>query len=80
VYRKTNNADLAKHNQKLKKKNPILVVRRVFDHKGRHTTTQVDLKNRKLATFLQGIYEGIDGVDVSRNPPWVGGFAAMATE
>ncbi|KAF5342476.1 hypothetical protein D9611_001266 [Ephemerocybe angulata] len=70
VYRKTNKSDLVKHFQKLKQKNPVLVVRRKIDHRGRLEGTVVDLKSPKLANFLQDLYEGVEGQDIARNPPW----------
>lgn len=71
MFRRTNRGDLAKHNQKLKKKNPVIVARRVFNNKGEHVTTEVDIKSRKLAEFMQELYDGVEGIDISRNPPWV---------
>jgi hypothetical protein len=71
VYRKTNSADLTKHFQKLNKKKPILVVRRKIDNKGRHYTTEVDIRSRKLCDVLQKIYDGVDGLEITRNPPFV---------
>jgi hypothetical protein len=74
VYRKTNQHDLDKHFQKLNKKKPVLVVRRKIDNKGRHVATDVDVRSTKLCAILQDQYNGVEGLDISRNPPYVSTF------
>ncbi|RXW14743.1 hypothetical protein EST38_g11107, partial [Candolleomyces aberdarensis] len=59
-----------KHFQKLDKKKPVLVVRRKIDNRGRHEATEVDIRSAKLCGILQELYDGINGLEITRSPPF----------
>jgi hypothetical protein len=61
----------AKPERKLSDKNPVLLVRRRIDDKGRHFDTQVDIKSPVLAQALIEINEGVEGLKLKRSPPEV---------
>ena len=61
----------AKPERKLSDKNPVLLVRRRIDDKGRYFDTQVDIKSPVLAQALIEINEGVEGLKLKRSPPEV---------
>lgn len=59
---------MAKHRGK---KQPILVVRRIIDYKGRLAATEVDIKSPALAEVLREINKDVDGLTLNKSPPVV---------
>ncbi|KAE9403437.1 hypothetical protein BT96DRAFT_1016993 [Gymnopus androsaceus JB14] len=57
---------VAKHRGK---KQPILVVRRIIDYKGRLAATEVDIKSPALAEVLREINKDVDGLTLNKSPP-----------
>ncbi|KAJ2934083.1 hypothetical protein H1R20_g2987, partial [Candolleomyces eurysporus] len=47
-----------------------LRVRRKIDSRGRHEATQIDIRSAKLCGILQELYNGVDGLEITRNPPF----------
>jgi hypothetical protein len=48
-----------------------LVVRRVISSKGLLAKVEVDIKSVKLADLLLEIFKGVEGLDLTKNPPQV---------
>ncbi|PVF92589.1 P-loop containing nucleoside triphosphate hydrolase protein [Serendipita vermifera] len=66
-YRKTDKS--AQASKKLNRKNPVLVVRRMMDSKGRHYDTRVDIKSKGICQVLMDINEDLEGLDLLRGTP-----------
>ncbi|TVY84619.1 putative AAA domain-containing protein [Lachnellula suecica] len=59
----------AKPKKKTDNKKPILIVRRNFDYKNRHTSTTVDIKSKGLADVLIDCNDDVEGLGLNQNPP-----------
>lgn len=55
----------------LDRKKPVLVERRIVNHKGIHTHTEVDVKSQKLREVLIDINEAVEGLSLKKEPPFV---------
>ncbi|KAG1732891.1 P-loop containing nucleoside triphosphate hydrolase protein [Suillus paluster] len=64
VYRKT-----SKPTKKLNHKKPVLIVRRIIDHKGRHVQTEIDIRSLALCEVLTAIHKDVDGLELMRSAP-----------
>ncbi|KAJ4480946.1 P-loop containing nucleoside triphosphate hydrolase protein [Lentinula aciculospora] len=51
------------------RKKHVLLVRRIIDSKGRHVSTDIDVKSPALAEVLREINKGVAGLTLNRNPP-----------
>ena len=60
-----------KPDKKLDRKKPILVERRIINHKGQHTHTEVDVKSPMLRDILIGINKDVEGLSLLKEPPFV---------
>lgn len=56
----------------LDRKKPVLVERRIINHKGIHTHTEVDVKSPKLRDLLIDINKDVEGLSLRKEPPFVG--------
>ena len=61
----------AKPKKKTDNKKPILIVRRYFDYKNRHTSTTVDIKSKGLVDVLIDCNDDVEGLGLNQNPPSV---------
>ncbi|CZR51157.1 related to TOB3 (member of AAA-ATPase family) [Phialocephala subalpina] len=59
----------AKPKKKTDNKKPILIVRRYFDYKNRHTSTTVDIKSKGLVDVLIDCNDDVEGLGLNQNPP-----------
>lgn len=55
----------------LDRKKPVLVERRIINHKGIHTHTEVDVKSQKLRDILIDINKDVEGLSLKKEPPFV---------
>jgi ribose 1,5-bisphosphokinase PhnN len=55
----------------MNKKKPAIVIRRILDSRGRHSSTEIDLRNERLAEVMREIYSGVEGMEISRGNPSV---------
>ncbi|PAV22548.1 AAA family ATPase [Pyrrhoderma noxium] len=55
--------------KKRSNKNPAIVVRRIIDHRGRHTRTDVDIKSEGLCQVLLELNQNVEGLKLTRSPP-----------
>lgn len=60
-----------KPDKKLDKKKPVLVERRIINHKGQHTHTEVDVKSQALCKVLLDINHDVEGLSLKKEPPFV---------
>ena len=60
-----------KPDKKLDKKKPVLVERRIINHKGQHTHTEVDVKSLALRKVLLDINHDVEGLSLKKEPPFV---------
>ena len=60
-----------KPDKKLDKKKPVLVERRIINHKGQHTHTEVDVKSQSLRQALLDINHDVEGLSLKKEPPFV---------
>lgn len=60
----------AKPDKKLDKKKPILVERRIINHKGQHTHTEVDVKSPALRDVLIEMNADVEGLSLKKEPPF----------
>ena len=60
-----------KPDKKLDKKKPVLVERRIINHKGQHTHTEVDVKSPALRDILIEINKHVEGLSLLKEPPFV---------
>lgn len=60
-----------KPDKKLDRKKPVLVERRIINHKGQHTHTEVDVKSPALRDILIGINRDVEGLSLLKEPPFV---------
>lgn len=61
-----------KPDKKLDRKKPVLVERRIINHKGQHTHTEVDVKSPTLRDILIEINKDVEGLSLLKEPPFVG--------
>ncbi len=54
------------------RKKPVLVERRIINHKGIHTHTEVDVKSQKLREALIEMNKDVEGLSLKKEPPFVG--------
>ena len=57
--------------EKLWKKKPILLVKRLIDSRGQHEGTQIDIFHGKLQSFLAEINRDVQGIDLTTKRPSV---------
>lgn len=60
-----------KPDKKLDRKKPVLVERRIINHKGQHTHTEVDLKSPALRDVLIEMNKDVEGLSLLKEPPFV---------
>ena len=60
-----------KPDKKLDRKKPVLVERRIINHKGQHTHTEVDVKSRTLCDILIELNKDVEGLSLLKEPPFV---------
>lgn len=60
-----------KPDKKLDRKKPVLVERRIINHKGQHTHTEVDVKSPALRDILIEINKDVEGLSLLKEPPFV---------
>lgn len=60
-----------KPDKKLDRKKPVLVERRIINHKGQHTHTEVDIKSPTLRDILIEINKDVEGLSLLKEPPFV---------
>ncbi|KAF7532750.1 hypothetical protein G7054_g7709 [Neopestalotiopsis clavispora] len=48
---------------------PLLVVRRIIDHRGHHTGTIVDIKSSSIVEALLDLNESVEGTSLRKTPP-----------
>lgn len=60
-----------KPDKKLDRKKPVLVERRIINHKGQHTHTEVDVKSPALRDVLIEMNKDVEGLSLLREPPFV---------
>ena len=60
-----------KPDKKLDRKKPVLVERRIINHKGQHTHTEVDVKSPALRNILIEINKDVEGLSLLKEPPFV---------
>ena len=60
-----------KPDKKLDRKKPVLVERRIINHKGQHTHTEVDVKSPVLRGILIEINKDVEGLSLLKEPPFV---------
>ncbi|KAL2037820.1 hypothetical protein N7G274_009545 [Stereocaulon virgatum] len=58
-----------KPDKKLDKKKPVLVERRIINHKGQHTHTEVDVKSLALRDILIELNKDVEGLSLKKEPP-----------
>ena len=74
ILRRTYSTKLVKSgkpDKKLDKKKPVLVERRIINHKGQHTHTEVDVKSPALRDLLIEINKDVEGLSLKKEPPFV---------
>lgn len=64
---KTEKSDVKKQNGR----KAVLVVRRLIDEKGFHTSTEVDIKSGWVAEAMQEINADVEGISLRTTPPMV---------
>ena len=57
--------------EKLWKKKPILLVKRLIDSRGQHEGTQIDIFHEELQSFLAEINRDVQGIDLTTKKPSV---------
>lgn len=65
-----------KPDKKLDRKKPVLVERRIINHKGQHTHTEVDVKSPALRDILIEINKDVEGLSLLKEPPFVSKFVS----
>ena len=60
-----------KPDKKLDRKKPVLVERRIINHKGQHTHTEVDVKSPALRDVLIEMNKDVEGLSLLKEPPFV---------
>ncbi|KAI0894699.1 P-loop containing nucleoside triphosphate hydrolase protein [Annulohypoxylon nitens] len=55
--------------KKYRKRNPVLVVRRIIDHKGRLDATIIDITSKAVADILCDINKGVENLTLNKVPP-----------
>lgn len=60
-----------KPDKKLDRKKPVLVERRIINHKGLHTHTEIDVKSRALCDILIELNKDVEGLSLLKEPPFV---------
>lgn len=58
-------------NRKYRKRNPVLVVRRIIDYKGRYNGTVVDVMSKVVADILFDINKDVENLTLNQVPPQV---------
>lgn len=73
VYRRTYTTKLVKtgKDKSLDRKKPVLVERRIINHKGIHTHTEVDVKSQQLRDILIDLNKEVEGLSLKKEPPFV---------
>ena len=59
-----------------KKRKPVLVIRRVYDHQGFHQNTVVNIESWPLRNLLIEINTGVVGLNLKKSTPEVGPISA----
>ncbi len=82
-FRRTYSTKLIKSgkpDKKLDRKKPVLVERRIINHKGIHTHTEVDVKSPALRDILIHLNKDVEGLSLLKEPPFVSHFLSRQAE
>ena len=60
-----------KPDKRLDKKKPVLVERRIINHKGQHNHTEVNVKSQALCDIFIEINKDVEGLSLKKEPPFV---------